>query len=202
MAERDRGATARRHINLIERRNGLGILQRQAHCDWIAIAFIIAERPRAFAGQRETDNAPGRTRRNIEQCGLAFVDLHVQIEPVGCNRVYDIAGARNVVQHGLDTSSQLFQHFQIGPDNAKLDRRVNRCAILEQDQLDARAANLVELLTQTVDHFHAFLTAPTIHDGKDFPNRRRFCRFKTIVENRRIFAPDIFSSNFNRGFLG
>ena len=172
--------------------------QRKADGDRVTVAFAIAERAAAFAVQCQTDGTARRTCRNIEQRRLALVDPHVQFDPVGRNRIDDVARARDLPQSILDLCRQNLQFVQIGANHAELDGRIERRAVLEKHQLYPCPGYRVELCTQTFDHPQAFASLPLVHHRKHFAHACKLCRIEHIVKHRRITPTDIFCANFDR----
>ena len=106
------------------------------------------------------------------------------------------------MQHRLHLAGQFLENLQVRADYPEFDRRIDGRTVLEKHQFDARAADTIKLFAQTLDHAHAFFAAPFVHHGKHLTDGCGLCGFKAIIENRRIFAADIFGAHFNRWLLG
>ena len=168
------------------------------HNDGIAVAFLVPVCASTLTADSKSDRTACGACRHIQQGCFCVIDPYIKVNAVKSDGIVDVSGPRGFAERQLHFGGDTFELVLVRSIYPEFNGRVYRRAILEQDQLNARARYLVKFLTQPVDHCAGFGALPIVHDSQYFTMGRIFAALENIVKDRRIICPDIFRAHFDR----
>ena len=179
------------HEHIIQRRNAVAPIKRQAHHDIITVSLTVAQPPASFARQRQSQCPSRGAGRHTEQRRLAGIEAEFKARLIDSHRIGDIAGARHLAHDRFNVAGQVFQHIEIGADNLDQNRCIDRRTVLEHLQDILRIGAVFEAFAQPIHQRRTAHRIPFLQIDQHFADIAALIEIALVIENLRVAAADI-----------